>query len=46
MSCGVEHYQEHGTRAQCSHTGLALRAFLRLESHCFYAGISWFAAKT
>jgi hypothetical protein len=23
-----------------SHIGLALRAFLRLKSHCFHAGIS------
>lgn len=44
--CGVERCQAHGARAQRSHIGLALRAFLRLESHCFHAGISWFAAKT
>jgi putative transposase len=44
--CGVERCQAHGARAQRSHIDLALRAFLRLESHCFHAGISWFAAKT
>jgi putative transposase len=44
--CGVERCQAHGARAQRSHIGLALRAFLRLDSHCFHAGISWFAAKT
>ena len=44
--CGVERCQAHGARAQRSHIGLALRAFLRLESYCFHAGISWFAAKT
>ncbi len=31
--------------AQRHHTGLALRAFLRLEQHCFSTGISWFEAK-
>jgi len=44
--CGVERCQAHGARAQHSHIGLALHAFLRLESHCFHAGISWLAAKT
>ena len=32
--------------AQRNHIGLALRAFLRLERHCFSNGISWFEAKT
>ena len=32
--------------AQRTHIGLALRAFLRLERHCFLTGISWFEAKT
>lgn len=33
-------------RAQRDHIGLGLRAFLRLERHCYYAGISGFEAKT
>lgn len=40
-------------RAQCrrripwqNHINLCLRAFLRLESHCYHKGISWFEAKT
>jgi len=33
-------------RAQRNHIGLALRAFLRLEIHCYRTGISWFEAKT
>lgn len=44
--CGVERAQVRAARAQRNHIGLALRAFLRLEVHCFTAGISWFEAKT
>ncbi len=40
-------------RAQCrrrkpwqNHINLCLRAFLRIESHCYHKGISWFEAKT
>ena len=43
--CGVERAQVRGA-AQRNHIGLALRAFLRLEYHCFTTGISWFEAKT
>ena len=43
--CGIERCQLRGARAQRNHIGLALRAFLRIESHCFHAGISWFTAK-
>ena len=32
--------------AQRNHTGLALRAFLRIERHRFLTGISWYEAKT
>ena len=32
--------------AQRNHIGLALRAFLRFEAHCFARGISWVEAKT
>jgi putative transposase len=44
--CGVERCQARKGRAQRNHIGLGLRAFLRLEHHCFHRGISWFEAKT
>lgn len=44
--CGVERAQVRAARAQRNHIGLALRAFLRLEWHCYRAGVSWFEAKT
>lgn len=44
--CGVERAQVRAARARRNHIGLALRAFLRLEWHCYRAGISWFEAKT
>jgi hypothetical protein len=44
--CGVERAQVRAGRAQRNHIGFALRAFLRLESHCYHKGISWFEAKT
>jgi len=43
---GVERCQCRSARAQRNHIGLALRAFLRLEIHCFASGISWVEAKT
>jgi putative transposase len=43
--CGVERAMVRAARAQRNHIGLALRAFLRFESHCFRTGISWFEAK-
>ncbi len=43
--CGVERAQVRSATAQRNHIGLALRAFLRLESHCYHRGISWFEAK-
>jgi hypothetical protein len=43
---GVERCQCRKARAQRNHIGLALRAFLRLEIHCFARGISWVEAKT
>lgn len=43
--CGVERAQVRAARAQRNHIGLALRAFLRLEWHCYRAGISGFEAK-
>ena len=44
--CGVERCQARSETAQRHHIALALRAFLRLEYHCFVKGISWFQAKT
>ena len=44
--CGVERSTVRAARAQRNHIGLALRAFLRLEIHCYHKGISWFEAKT
>jgi putative transposase len=44
--CNVERAQVRAARAQRNHIGLALRAFLRLEIHCYHKGISWFEAKT
>lgn len=43
---GIERCQCHSARAQRNHIGLALRAFLRLEVHCFARGTSWVEAKT
>ena len=43
---GVERCMARRAVAQRNHIGLALRAFLRLERHCFSKGISWFEAKT
>ena len=43
---GVERCMARKAIAQRNHIGLALRAFLRLERHCFSNGISWFEAKT
>lgn len=43
--CGIERAQVRHPRAQRNHIGLALRAFVRLERHCWKVGISWFEAK-
>jgi len=43
--CGVERAQVRAARAQRNPIGLCLRAFLRLEWHCYHAGMSWFATK-
>lgn len=44
--CGVERSTVRAARAHRNHIGMALRAFLRLEIHCYQKGISWFEAKT
>ena len=42
---GVERCLARTEIAQRNHMGLALRAFLRIERHCFLTGITWFEAK-
>jgi putative transposase len=42
--CGVENCQVRGAKGQRNHIGLSIRAFLRIEIHCFTLGISWFQA--
>ncbi len=44
--CLIERAQVRSGRAWRNHIGLCLRAFLRLESHCYHKGLSWFEAKT
>lgn len=44
--CLIERAQVRSRRAWRNHIGLCLRAFLRLESHCYYRGVSWYEAKT
>jgi putative transposase len=43
--CGVERCQARRAQAQRNHIGWSIRAFLRMECHCFALGISWFQAK-
>jgi putative transposase len=43
--CGVEGCQARRAKAQRNHIGLSIRAFLRMECHCFALGLSWFQAK-
>jgi putative transposase len=43
--CGVERCQARGAQAQRNHIGLSLRAFLRLECHCFALGLNWAQVK-
>jgi putative transposase len=44
--CLIERAQVRSRRAWRNHVGFCLRAFLRLESHCYHKGLSWFEAKT
>jgi hypothetical protein len=44
--CLIERAQVRSKRAWRNHIACCLRAFLRLESHCYHHGISWFEAKT
>jgi len=43
--CGAERAHVRSSRAQRNHLCLAIRAFLRLESHMCATGISWYEAK-
>jgi hypothetical protein len=42
---GIEKAQVRSSLAQRNHILLALRAFLRLETHRLQTGISWYQAK-
>ena len=44
--CGVERAQHRLATAQRNHIGLAIRAFLRLETQRLLTGRSWFEVKT
>ena len=44
--CLIERAQVRSRRAWRNHIGLCLRAFLRLGSHCYHRGVSWYEAKT
>jgi len=44
--CLIERAQCRRRRVWQNHINLCLRAFLRIESHCYHKGISWFEAKT
>lgn len=43
--CGIERAQVRSATAQKRHILLALRAFIRLETHRLRTGMSWYGAK-
>jgi len=43
--CGAERCQARRAKAQRNHIGMSLRAFVRLECHCFATGLNWLHAK-
>lgn len=43
--CLIERGQMRRRQPWLNHIGWCLRAFLRIESHCYRTGISWFEAK-
>jgi putative transposase len=43
--CGAERCQARRAKAQRNHIGLSLRAFVRLECHCYTLGLNWMQAK-
>jgi len=44
--CLIERAQVRSARAGRTHISLCVRAFLRLESHWYHHGLTWFEAKT
>ncbi len=43
--CGAERCQARRAEAQRNHIGMSVRAFLRLECHCFALGLNWLQVK-
>ncbi len=46
QQCLIERAQCRRLRPVLNHIGLCIRAFVRLESHCYRERISWIQAKT
>jgi len=46
QQCLIERAQCRRLRPVLNHIGLCVRAFVRLESHCYRQKVSWFEAKT
>jgi hypothetical protein len=46
QQCLIERAQCRRSRPVLNHIGLCIRAFVRLESHCYREKMSWFEAKT
>ena len=46
QQCLIERAQCRRLRSVLNHIGLCIRAFVRLESHCYRRKISWIEAKT
>ncbi len=46
QQCLIERAQCRRQRPVLNHIGLCIRAFVRIESHCYRMGISWIEAKT
>jgi hypothetical protein len=46
VQCLIERAQCRRVRPVLNHIGLCIRAFVRLESHCYRERISWIEAKT
>ena len=46
QQCLIERAQCRRLRPVLNHIGLCIRAFVRLESHCYRQKLSWFEAKT
>ena len=46
QQCLIERAQCRRHRPVVNHIGLCVRAFVRLESHCYREKVSWFEAKT